>query len=131
MGMEDILDCDNERPLFWMGSAYRDLCAFPAAARREAGYNLGLVQNGLKPHDVKPLEQVGPGACELRIGTDGGGGNQQHRVLYLARFPEAVYVLSAFPKKSQKTPHHEVALARRRYAEVLLARREHSPTRRS
>lgn len=109
-----------------MGAAYRELYGFPRAARRAAGHNLGLVQHGLAPHDAKPLESVGPGACELRISTDEGGGNVQHRVLYLARFPEAVYVLSAFAKKSQKTPRHELELARHRYAEVLLARREHS-----
>jgi phage-related protein len=40
---------------------------------------------------MKPL--LGAGVCEIRI-----HGAVEHRVLYVARFPEAVYVLHAFEK---------------------------------
>jgi phage-related protein len=107
-----------EKPLRWIGSAYRELIAFPPAARREAGFSLGLVQEGDQPADWKPMESIGPGACELRLRTVGPG-TVQYRVVYVVKFPEAVYVLHAFEKKSQKTPGHHLDLARARYRVML------------
>lgn len=70
------------------------------------------------PLDWKPLEQVGPGTCEIRIRT-GKGGTVQHRVVYVAKFPEAVYVLHAFEKKTQRTPQHHLDVAAARYRRML------------
>jgi phage-related protein len=36
-------------------------------------------------------------------------------VIYVARFEEAIYVLHAFEKKTQKTRKADIALARARY----------------
>jgi len=43
--------------------------------------------------------------------------------LYVAKFADAVYVLHAFGKKSQKTTHADLELARRRYSQMLAMRR--------
>jgi phage-related protein len=40
------------------------------------------------------------------------------RVIYVARFADAVYVLHAFQKKSQKTAREDIVLAAQRYREV-------------
>ncbi len=48
---------------------------------------------------------------EIRIHTA-----LEHRVLYVARFAEAVYVLHAFEKRSRKTAKRDVDLAGRRCA---------------
>jgi phage-related protein len=40
------------------------------------------------------------------------------RVIYVARFKDAVYVLHAFQKKTQKTAKPDIELARRRYKQV-------------
>jgi phage-related protein len=114
----------REKAVQWMGSAYRDLVRFPDEARREAGYNLGRVQNGLMPLDWKPMESIGPGAYEMRISTDQGDGNVQYRVIYVAKFEEAVYVLHAFDKRSQQTSGHDVDVGRVRYKQMLQQRRE-------
>jgi phage-related protein len=45
------------------------------------------------------MTPVGPGAIEIRIHHP-----QEHRVIYVANFPEAVYILHCFGKKTQKTP---------------------------
>jgi len=42
---------------------------------------------------------IGPGACEIRVRDSTGA----YRVIYVAKFTDAVYVLHAFQKKSQKT----------------------------
>ena len=55
---------------------------------------------------------------EIRVHRPG-----EFRVIYVAKFAEAVYVLHAFGKKSQKTPKTDLDLARRRYAQMLALRR--------
>lgn len=67
--------------------------------------------------DWKSMGTVGPGVQEIRIHTA-----LEHRVLYLARFAEAVYVLHAFEKRSRKTAKRDVDLARRRYQELVRQR---------
>jgi phage-related protein len=76
------------------------------------------VQEGLEPNDWKPVPDVGPGVQEIRIHIDG-----EHRVFYVARFAEAVYVLHGFEKKRQRTPKRDLELARSRYRDLMGARR--------
>lgn len=92
---------------------------FPDAARREAGHQLHRLQLGLEPSDWKPMSSVGAGVAEIRIHERG-----EYRVLYVAKFAEAIYALHAFPKKSQQTRQAEIEIARRNLADVLRHRRE-------
>jgi predicted XRE-type DNA-binding protein len=55
------------KPIRFLGTARRDLAAFPELARRQAGYELFMVQVGREPADFKPLPTVGSGAYEIRI----------------------------------------------------------------
>ncbi|MBV8356917.1 MAG: type II toxin-antitoxin system RelE/ParE family toxin [Deltaproteobacteria bacterium] len=48
---------------------------------------------------------------------------QEHRVLYVAKFGEAVYVLHAFEKKTRQTTKEDLELARSRLRELLNRRR--------
>ena len=107
----------SEKPLSWLGSSLDDLRAFPADARRNAGYQLGRVQQGLLPTDWKPMTSVGPGVVEIRVHT-----RVEHRVFYVAKFEEAVYVLHTFEKRTRKTPQPEIALAQRRLADLVRSR---------
>jgi phage-related protein len=112
--------------LFWAGSAREDLRAFPGDARRVAGHQLHLVQQGLRPYDWKPMTSVGPGVYELRIHTA-----VEHRVFYVAKFAEGVYVLHAFQKKTQQTAQQDIEIARERYQMVSKQRQEASKPGRS
>ena len=47
-----------------------------------------------------------------------------YRVLYLAKFEEAIYVLHVFEKRSQKTSKRDIQLAKGRYASLLKWRKE-------
>jgi phage-related protein len=98
----------------FMGSSKNDLTAFPNAARNRAGHELFMVQIGREPDDWKPMASVGPGACEIRVRDAEGA----YRVVYVASFEDAVYVLHAFQKKSQKTSRADLKLARRRYRDA-------------
>ena len=106
-----------EKPVFWVGSSLDDLRAFPEDARRIAGHQLHLVQFGLDPADWKPVPSIGAGVSELRMHT-----GLEHRVFYIAKFREGIYVLHAFQKQTRKTPKGEIELARRRLRELLRLR---------
>ena len=48
----------------------------------------------------------------------------EHRVFYVAKFAEAIYVLHAFEKKTQKTAQRDIDLGRERLKELRQWRRE-------
>ena len=101
------------KSLQFIGSSQQDLAKFPDAAKRQAGFELWQVQLGLMPSDFKPMPTVGTGAYEVRIkiGT-------QWRVIYVASRGDAVYVLHAFQKTTQKTAKHDIDLAGGRYKQI-------------
>lgn len=104
----------HTKPIIFLATALDDLRAFPLAAKREAGYQLDRVQNGLEPNDWKPMNTVGQGVREIRIRDMMGS----FRVLYIAKFIDAVYVLHCFQKKTQKTSKTDLDLATTRFREL-------------
>jgi phage-related protein len=83
------------------------------------GFQLDRVQRGLEPFDWKPMRSVGAGVREIRVRDESGA----YRVLYIAKFEDAVYVLHCFQKKTQATPKQDIDLAERRYRELVKERR--------
>jgi len=59
------------------------------------------------------MSNVGPGVREIRIHVFG-----EWRVLYVAKFVDAIYVLHAFQKKTRQTSQDDIALARKRYQQL-------------
>ncbi len=106
---------EGPKPVVFQGSALDDLRAFPDAARRQAGFQLDLVQNGRDPDDWKPMTTIGPGVREIRVRDEAGA----FRVIYVAKFADAVFVLHCFEKKSQRTSRPDIELATRRYKDLL------------
>lgn len=105
------------KPLLWLGSSLDDVRNFPEVARRQLGHQLLLVQAGESPTDWKPIRGVGVGVQEIRIHVP-----NEFRVAYVVRFPEAVYVLHAFSKKSQKTVTSDLRTIQRRHSQLLAFR---------
>jgi phage-related protein len=99
------------KPLIFLGSSRDDIRAMPAAGRQALGEELMRVQFGGVPRDFKPMPNVGLGACEMRVRDASGA----FRVIYVAKFAGAVYVLHAFQKKTQRTRKDDIELAARRY----------------
>jgi phage-related protein len=108
----------RDKPLMWLGYSRDDIRTFPEDARRLAGFQLRRLQQGLEPNDWKAMPTIGPGVREIRIHTD-----REHRIVYIPRFAEAVYVLHAFEKRSRKTPRRDLELARQRLQQLLIQRR--------
>lgn len=65
------------------------------------------------------MPSVGPGVAEIRIHDA-----TEHRVFYVAKYVEAVYVLHAFEKNSQKTAQRDVDLGRERLRDLQQWRQE-------
>jgi phage-related protein len=102
------------KPVVFVGSSRTALAGFPVDARRTAGFQLDQVQRGIEPVDAKPMSSVGLGAFEIRVRDSQGA----FRVICVAKYPEAVYVLHAFRKKSRRTSRLDIELAKARYREL-------------
>ncbi len=85
-----------------------------------SGLPVGKVQAGLDRADWKPFDDVGSGTREIRV-RDARG---IYRVMYVARFEEAIYVLHCFQKKTQATRIRDRDIAAARYRAVVNARNE-------
>ena len=104
----------DPKPVVFRDGALDDLRAFPPAARRQAGHQIDQVQRGRDPDDWRPMRTVGPGVREIRVRDAAGA----FRVIYTAKFSDAVYVLHCFQKKAQKTSKADIDLAARRYRDL-------------
>lgn len=102
------------KQLRFLGDSLKCLRDFPEDARQDAGYQLDKVQRGEQPDDFKPMPTIGKGVEEIRVRDDSGA----YRVIYAARFADAVYVLHSFSKKTQATAKRDIDLAKARYSEV-------------
>lgn len=111
-----------DKQLTWVGSAFNDLLAFPAEARRQAGFALRKIQAGHAPDDWKSFEEIGPGTREIRIRAS----DSAFRLLYVAKFDEAVYVLHCFQKTTQTTSTVDKRIAKTRYRAVVTTRKNGS-----
>lgn len=107
------------KPVAWVGDSLQRLREFPPEAMHDLGYQLELVQGGANPVDWKPMPTIGAGVSEIRVQAGGA-----FRLIYLAKFPEAVYVLHAFQKKTRKTAKADIELARRCLRALLAERRQ-------
>ena len=103
----------------FLGDSLQSLRDFPADARHDAGYQLDKVQRGLQPDDFKPMPIIGKGVEEIRIRDDSG----IYRVIYTARLANAVFVLHAFQKKTQRTSQRDIEIARARFSEMMKDRK--------
>lgn len=99
----------------FLGQSLANLKAFSNEGRRNAGHQLDRVQRGLDPNDWKPMNSIGSGVKEIRVKD----ADEIYRVIYVAKFAEAVYVLHAFQKKTQKTPTRDIELARQAYRNIV------------
>jgi phage-related protein len=72
-------------------------------------------ENGQEPDDWKPMNTVGQGVKEIRMRDAAGA----FRVIDVAKFAAALYVLHGFQKKSEKTRKADLDLAAKRYRDLL------------
>ncbi|HUB16063.1 MAG TPA: type II toxin-antitoxin system RelE/ParE family toxin [Acetobacteraceae bacterium] len=92
------------KPVAWVGSAKDDLSALHADVKDAIGQALFEAQKGSRHASTKPLSGYGD-ASVLEIVVDHAG--DTYRAVYTVRWPDRLYVLHVFKKKSKsgrKTP---------------------------
>ena len=99
------------KPVVFLGDSRKRLQGFPEAARIDTGRELERVQRGAEPIDWKPMAGIGRGVREIRVRERSGA----YRVIYVASVGDAVFVLHAFQKKTQKTLQTDLDVARLRF----------------
>jgi phage-related protein len=113
-----------ERPVIWVGSSRIDVREFPREVRRDIGQALYAAQQGETDPAAKALRGFGGGSVLEIVARHRG---DTWRAVYTVRYPEGVYVLHAFQKKSKRgiaTPKKDVALIHQRLGEAGRLHRE-------
>ncbi len=64
------------------------------------------------------MQSIGSGVFEIRLHRP-----HEYRIIYVAKFQEAIYVLHAFGKKTQKTVKREIEAANKAYVEMIQRRK--------
>jgi phage-related protein len=89
------------KSICFLGDSLKAVREFPSDARQDAGYQLERVQRGQQPLDFKAMPAIGNGVEEIRMRHDPGA----FRVIYTARFEDAVYVYCMRFRKNLKKQH--------------------------
>lgn len=104
----------------WMGDSKEVLSAFPQDVKAVLGYSLRRLQKGALPDcDARRMELVGKGVWELKTADE----RTWYRVMYLTRVGDSLYVLHAFEKSSRKTDRRDLEIARSRFQQVIMLRK--------
>jgi len=111
---------EPEKEIRWVGSSYQDILKFPAESRNEAGFQLGkgrldwnLITGNLLTTWVLAQKKF---VFVMLLGI--------YRIMYVAKFEEAIYVLHCFQKKTEATTKQDKAIAEARYRAVIRKRKE-------
>ena len=102
------------KAIVFLGDSLDIIRTFPEQMRRQACFELRRVQHGLDPSDWKPMNIIGVGVREIRVRDSNGA----FRILYVASLADAVHVLHAFQKKTQKTAKRELDVAAARLRQL-------------
>jgi len=102
------------RPLVWMGSSKKDLLKLPSSVIDVFGYALYVAQTGGRHTDSRVLRGFGDAGVREVVRSARAG---TYRAVYIVRFPEKVFVLHVFQKKSKSgiaTPKADMDIIRER-----------------
>ena len=105
---------NDNKPLKWVGSTYKDLMALPKTIRKTFGFALSLAQAGDKHDDAVVMKGFGSAGVIEVIEDDVHG---TYRAVYTVKYVEAVFVLHCFQKKSKRgkeTPKQDMDIIRAR-----------------
>jgi len=102
------------KPVIWVGSALKDLRAFPAEVKDKMGFALYVARARRQGGKCQTAHRAGS-AGVLEIVEDFR--SDTYRAVYTVKFERVIYVLHAFQKKSKrgsKTPQRDLDLIKQR-----------------
>lgn len=113
------------KPLYWVAGSKKQLDGVPDDVKDVFGSALLDVQYGDTPEGAKPFGEGLPG--DIWKIVDDHDGNT-YGAVYTATFPEVVYVLDVFMKKSKsgiRTPGPDIQRVRARFKAAVRHHEEH------
>jgi phage-related protein len=113
----------NEKVIrWWPENLKRELKEnWPESLRKQVGFQLGRVQQGLEPNNYRTMPIIGSGIREIKLQDED---KSQYRLIYAANFDEAVYVFHVITKKkAEKTNRNDIEIARKRFSEIVAYRK--------
>jgi phage-related protein len=111
----------KKKTIWYLEVLREEVRKWPEAVKEDMGGQLNKVEYGGKPDNFKPMQTIGAGVNEIRVADEGN----QYRLMYVAKFEEAIYILHVITKKkTQKTPQSDIEIAKKRYNELVERRRK-------
>ena len=96
---------------------------WPEQMRRDVGFQLGRVQQGLDPDHFREMPSIAAGVREIKLQDEN---RSQYRLIYIAKFEEGIYVFHVISKKTtektDKTDKTDLEISRKRYKEIVDSR---------
>jgi phage-related protein len=113
---------DEKDVIFWPASLTEEIKKdWPVEMRKQGGFQLGRIQQGLEPNNYRLMPSIGAGVKEIKLQDES---KSQYRLIYIAKFEEAIYVFHVITKKTtEKTSTHDIDLAKRRLNQIIQQRR--------
>lgn len=85
--------------------------------RKDGGFQLGRVQQGLDPDNYRPMPTIGTGVREIKLQDED---KSQYRLIYIANFAEGIYVFHVITKKTtEQTSPQDIQTAKKRLSEII------------
>jgi len=107
------------KPLRWViEHLQEEVRKWPEQVQQDAGHELERVQWNREPVHFREMPSIGLGVREIKVIEDTT--KSQYRAIYIAKFPEAVYVLHIITSKtSRKTSPADINLAKKRLKALI------------
>lgn len=118
------IDPAEEKEVIWYPEKLRDEIKkdWPSDIKREVGFQLGRVQQGLDPDHFREMPTIGAGVREIKLQDED---KSQYRLIYVAKFQEGIYAFHVITKKTtEKTVKADIEIAKKRYLEIIEQRKK-------
>ncbi len=118
------INSKEEKEVIWRPEKLREEIKkdWPEQVRRNVGFQLGRVQQGLDPDHFREMPSIAAGVREIKIQD---GNKSQYRLIYVAKFKEGIYVFHVITKKTtEKTDKADLQRSQMRYREIVENRRK-------
>lgn len=114
---------DEKEVRFWPDKLTEEIKDnWPVEVRKEGGFQLGRVQQGLEPNNYRLMPAIGAGVKEIKLQDRD---KSQYRLIYIAKFDEAIYVFHVITKKkTEATSQRDIELAKKRLGEIIEHRKQ-------
>jgi phage-related protein len=124
LSLQELQITTEEKDVIWWPERLKEEIRedWPEPVRKDGGFQLGRVQQGLDPDNYRAMPDIGTGVREIKLQDED---KSQYRLIYTANFEEAVYVFHVITrKKTEKTSKADLEIAKKRLVEIRSHRRK-------